>query len=264
MDGGESVCTMSSVRRFLPLLVAMLVLPVAAAAADNPIVSAVKRTASARSSSVSFEITTKAAGGTLGVVSGSGVMRGTDARLNMTSRAGGRTLLFDAILRTEGRGYVMYMRSRALEPRLPAGKSWLRIDLSRQAAGLGVDFDSLVRSSFGPLEAGLVSTKRLGGANVAGKPTTWYRATVDLQRAARAIPEYGKQLDSIEKATGVRLGRSTYDVWVASDGRIRRLRFRTPVRAGNVRGSSTQTITFHSFNRPVSITAPPRAQVFSP
>lgn len=172
----------------------------------------------------------------------------------------------DAIMLKEGGSYVIYLRSPAFSAQLPPGKSWLRVDLSRQAATLGIDFSGLLSTTqtFGPLEKGLVSTARIGRETVAGKPTTHYRAVIDVQRAARALPAYKKQVDALEKATGIRLGRTPYDVWVAGDGRIRRMRFSTPTAAGNARGTSVQTVTFLSFNEPVSIVAPPRAKVFAP
>jgi hypothetical protein len=77
------------------------------------------------------------------------------------------------------------------------------------------------------------------------------------------VPAYGKQLASVERATGVRLGRVTQDVWVGNDGRIRRLRSSTPTSAQGVRGTTVQTITFLSYDVPVSIAAPPAAQVFA-
>ena len=42
------------------------------------------------------------------------------------------------------------------------------------------------------------------------------------------------------------------------------MRFSTPAVAGKSRGTTVQTITFLSYDRPVSISAPPLAQVFSP
>lgn len=162
--------------------------------------------------------------------------------------------------------YVMYMRSPAFQSQLPAGKKWLRLDLSKQAATVGVDFTSLLSASqsFAPLEKGLVSTTRIGREQVAGRSTTRYRTVPDVKRAARAVPAYGKQVAAIERATGVRFGRVPYDVWIAGDGRIRRVRFSTPTAVGNDRGTAVQTITFLAYDTPVTIGAPPRAQVFSP
>ena len=127
------------------------------------------------------------------------------------------------IMVREPSGFVMYMRTPALKTQLPAGKSWLRLDFEKEAAKLGLDFSGILDASqtLGPLQRGLVSTSRLGRETVAGKPTTHYRAVVDVHRAAAALPSYAKQIRAIEKATGTRLGRTTQDVWVGTDGRVR-------------------------------------------
>ena len=106
------------------------------------------------------------------------------------------------VLLEEAGSYVMYMRSPLFASQLPRGKSWIRLDLSRQTASLGVDFSSLVSTSqtFAPLEKGMVSTKRKGRAVVAGRPTTQYRAIIDVKRAARLVPAYGKQVAAIQRA----------------------------------------------------------------
>jgi hypothetical protein len=181
----------------------------------------------------------------------------------MTTRAGGKATNFDAVLLRERGAYVMYMRSPVLRTQLPPGKSWWRLDLSKGAATLGIDFTSLMDASqsLAPLEHGIVATKRLGNESVAGRPTVHYSAVLDVQRAARAVPAYGKQVAALERAAGMRLTRSTYHVWIGRDGRIRRMRVSTPALVGTARGTTAQTMTFLSYNVPVAIAAPPAAQV---
>ena len=253
-------------RRLAVALIALLALPVAVDAATDPVVAASKRTAAAKSSTLQLSVTTTIPGQGRVVMSGTGATRGTSVRLNLRTRAAGQSIRMDAILLSEGGRYVMYLRSPIFSAQLPPGKSWLRVDLSKQSAQLGIDFSGLVNTSqtFAPLEKGLVSTTRVGPETVVGKPTTHYRVVVDVQRAARVLPEYRKQVDALQKATGIRLGRMPYHVWIGSDGRIRRMRLSMPIAAGGVRGTSTQTMTFLSFNGPVSIVAPPRTQVVTP
>ena len=117
--------------------------------------------------------------------------------------------------------------------------------------------------TFAPLQAGLVSTTRLGREQVAGKSATHYRAVIDIHRAARAVPSYGRQVTVLERTTGIHVGRIPYDVWIAGDGRVRRMHFSMPTASAGLRGTSTQTITYLAFDTPVTIAAPPRAQVVS-
>lgn len=250
------------VRRLLLACTVALALPTLVHAATSPVVAAAKRTATAKSLTFQMAVTTSA-GGQRVTMTGSGAQRGTSAKLSLRTRAQGVAFRMDAVLVQERGSYVMYMRSPVFQAQLPPGKTWVRVDLSKQAASLGIDFSSLLSASqaFAPLEKGLVSTTRLGREVVAGRPTNRYRAVVDIKRAARAVPAYGKQVAAIERATGIRLGRTPYDVWIAGDGRIRRVRYATPALGG---GKSVQTITFLAFDTPVTIAAPPRRQVFAP
>ena len=76
-------------------------------------------------------------------------------------------------------------------------------------------------------------------------------------RAPGAIYDLGYQ-----RYHGVRLGRATQEVWVGTDGRVRRLRSSTPTVVQGVRATSVQTLTYRAYDVPVSIAPPPRAQVF--
>lgn len=244
----------------------MLALAVSAQAATNPVVKAAQRTADVRSSKLRMSITI-AGGGVRQTMTGTGSQARGSVSLSMRMSVAGRPVKIDARLLEQNGAYVMFMRSPLFASQLPPGKKWVKIGLAAQAANAGIDFSSLVDTAqtLGPLEKGLVSTTRLGRDTVAGRPATHYRAVVDLQRAARAIPAYRKQILALQKATGLKLGRSTQHVWVGADGRVSRIRSTTPtVAQGGVRATATQTLTFLAYDVPVTITAPPAAQVFTP
>jgi hypothetical protein len=265
MDKPTPLHTMSSVRRATSLLAAALLALLAASAAQaaNPLVTAVKRSASARSAVIDMQVTTAAGGATI-ALTGTGAVRGREAKLSVRTKTGPVAIAMDVILLREGPAYVMYMRSPALQAQLPAGKSWLRYDLQNATTKLGIDFTKLVETSqtLGPLERGIVSTSRVGRETVAGSATTHYKAVVDLHRAAAALPAYAKQLAALEGRLGTRIGRSTQHVWVGADGRIRRLRSSTPTVVQGVKATSVQTLTYRAYDVAVSISAPPRSQVF--
>jgi hypothetical protein len=256
---------MGSVRRVLPAVVLALVVPALAAASSSPIVAAAKRTASAKSSILAMQVSTTISGKPVVTLTGTGAQHGTDVRMTMHIRTPTGAATLDAVLLHEGGSYVMYMRSPLLQAQLPRGKSWVRIDLSKQGASVGLDFSSLINTSqtFAPFEAGLVSTTRLGRDQIAGKAATHYRAVIDIHRAARAVPSYGRQVAVLERTTGIHFGRIPYDLWIAGDGRVRRMHFSMPTASAGVRGTSTQTITYLAFDKPVTIGAPPRARVVS-
>ena len=265
MDIPTAVRTMTLVRRILVTFAAALVVLVGAATAQaaNPVFAAAKRTADARSSLFDMQMTVEV-GGQRVAISGSGAMRGQDtAKLTMRTSAAGKSVAFDMLMLREAGRVVMYMRSPAFNASLPKGKTWMRVDLDGAASKLGIDYSELIETSrmLGPLEHGLVSTKRVGRATVAGKPATQYRAVVDTKRAAKEVPAFAKQLRAIERA-GVSLPRLTEDVWVGSDGRISRVGFSIPFVQQGVTAKSSMTMTYRAYDVPVSVSAPPRAQVF--
>jgi hypothetical protein len=266
MDKSGTAHTMTHVRRVIVSLAATLLaalLVATAAEAANPVVAAAKRTADARSSVFDMQMRVQAAG-TLMTIDASGAMRGTDnAKMTMRmSAAGANTSIDMRMLREDGR-LVMYMRSQTFTATLPKGKSWMRLDLDLAASRLGVDYSQLIETSrtLGPLEHGLVSTKRVGTAAVLGEQTTRYRAVIDTKRAAKAVPAFAKQLRTIERA-GAKVPRLTEDVWVGRDGRLRRVGVSFPFVQQGVRATSSLTMTFRAYDVPISVSAPPRAQVF--
>ena len=253
---------MRPMRRFALLVLVALAVPAAAQAA-NPVAKAAERSAKARSSTMTLSTRTVVPGAGVVTATGRGSQKGQSVELTMRTEGAGASISMDVVGLFESGNFVMYMRSPVFSGQLPSGKSWVRFDLQKQGEKLGLDFSSLLGSSqaVAPLWHGLVSTKRLGSDVVAGTRSTHYRATVDYRRAAAALPAFGKQLAAIEKATGVLVGRVSADVWVGSDGFVRRFRTTTPTAVQGVRATSVQTITYTGYNVPVSIGAPPRSQV---
>ena len=265
MDKPEGVHTMNLVRRVLltALVVVAVLVGATTAEAANPVIAAAKRTADARSAVFDMQMQVEAAGTSVSLTA-SGAMRGQDsAKMTMRMNGAGVNSAIDMLMLREAGRLVMYMRSPTFRASLPKGKTWMRLDLDLAASKLGVDYSELMDASrtLGPLEHGLVSTKRVGTAAVAGEPTTRYKAVIDTKRAARAVPAFAKQLRAIERA-GVRVPRLTEDVWVGRDGRIRRVGLSFPFVQQGVHATSSLTMTFRAYDVPVTIAAPPRAQVF--
>ena len=254
---------MRRMRRLFVLAAAALVVPVAAQAA-NPVVKAAERTAKLRTSKMTMVTRTTVPGVGVVVASGSGVQRGQSVKLTIRSSAGGASVSMDLIGLVEAGHFVMYMRSPVFRGQLPSGKTWVRFDLQEQGQKLGVDVSALLgpTQAAAPLWHGLVATRRLGTDVVAGTRASHYRVRVDYDRAAAALPAFGKQLAAVERATGVDLRRADAEVWVGANGLVRRLRTTTPTVVQGVRATSVQTITYTGYNVPVSIAAPPRSRVF--
>jgi hypothetical protein len=173
----------------------------------------------------------------------------------------------EATVVTEQGDLVLYMRSPILNAVLPAGKTWLRIDLQQQGETLGIDISSLLglASKQSALIAGygIVRTTSLGRTTVAGSPTSHYRIVIDYDRAARRNAVLGPAIKKIERLAGVRALKVSQDVWVGADGRVRQLRSTQPGLSNGVHTTTAQTFTFLAYDVPVTISAPPASLVYS-
>jgi hypothetical protein len=247
----------------LVVLVCSLALAGMAAAAENPVVGAMQRSVTADSAVVKIDAVNRLRGGGSFVMTGTGRQRGQEISMSVRLHGSGLDTTMELVGLREPSGYVMYIRSPLFGSQLPAGKSWLRVDLAKEGRALGIDFDALldVSESTLPVRRGLVSSRLLGREAVAGRNAKHYRVVVDLERVAAAVPSYRRQLRALEKATGVDLGRQSQDVWVGADGRLARLRYTSPAANGAV---MTQTLTYTAYGVPVRITAPPAESVFDP
>jgi hypothetical protein len=247
------------------ILALALAAPAVALASANPVVTALQRTASAKSSRIAIAVSTRVQGHVV-TTAGSAVKRGAGVRMTVRVGTGLLAVPMEAIGLVESGHFVVYLKSPVLDTQLPAGKSWLKIDLQRREGLLGVDFSSLISGSSTQspkvVASGLVSTRRRGSSLVAGRSAARYRIVVDLERAAAAIPAARASLAKVERLTGTK--RIPQDVWVGGDGRVRRLRFTTVAITQGVKTASTTTITYLAYDVPVTIEAPPAAQVYEP
>lgn len=245
------------------LLAVAALLAAPATAAENPVVAAAKRTAAAEAGTFTLSSVTSVTGTGRIVMNGKGAQRGTSIAMDVDLVSGGVRTEMSIIGLEEAGGYVLYFKSPLFGAQLPVGKSWVRFDLQKAAATMGLDFSSLLDSSqtVDPLRYGIVKTTKLGRARIAGRKTTRYRVVVDVNRAGARLPAYERQLDAIERATGLQLTRVTQHVWIDKAGRFARLTTSYPTVVGATRATNTVTLTYVSYTAPKPITAPPATTV---
>jgi hypothetical protein len=105
-------------------------------------------------------------------------------------------------------GQTFYIRMPArLAGRLPGGRPWIKIDLRRQAAAMGVPGMSAMPSSplsndpsqlMQYLRAVSGNVTKVGQGTVAGHATTEYQASIQLDREAKLAP--AKQRAAVERS----------------------------------------------------------------
>ncbi len=223
----------------------------------NPIAQAASATTRAGSVKVDFEIAgTGANGGGRGVFDTGANAAG---KLAMTVDSNGQTTTVDTIVD----GNVLYLRTPAFQQLLPAGKEWVRVDLARLAKQQGVDLGSLVDSNPTPtaalayLRGASGKVEKVGEEKVRGENTTHYRATIDLEQAARRAK--GSTRRSIRRVIDVAgVTKLPVDVWVGDDGFVHKVSY---TQHSSKSQSAKITMELYDFGSPVTITAPPETAV---
>jgi hypothetical protein len=175
-------------------------------------------------------------------------------------------------------GLVMYMK---FPPQLSSelgGKQWVKFDVSGllKQSGVNIDLSALTQGQSADPTSGLGllrgadSVVAVGTEDVRGTPTTHYRLVVNLDKAIADAPE--SQRDALSKLADVyTIHTFPADVWLDSDGRVRRLQqtidpssVRLPPgtsAAGNpFTAPVTTTFEMYDFGHPVDAKIPPADQ----
>jgi hypothetical protein len=175
---------------------------------------------------------------------------------------------------------TIYMDMPFLAGRLPEGKTWMKLDVTKAAQAAGIDasqlssideadpsqFLSYLRASSG----GVVT---VGSEAVDGVSATHYRAAIQLSRILERLPgdQQAAAHAALEKLGAA--GSIPVDVWVDAQGRVRREQLAigaagttlggTVGTAGAAAGvSGTITVDYQSYGAIPPIVAPPANQVF--
>jgi hypothetical protein len=164
-------------------------------------------------------------------------------------------------------GTVLYEKLPA--QLLPGSKPWIKFDAALAMHRLtGIDPQSLSQSvSTNPastldyLEGISRDTRKIGSDVLRGAATTHYRGTVDLAVAASKAtdPHRKTGLDQLRKLLGV--GTFPIDVWIDSDGRLRKMNYaldvskfnETSAGASKLTGTATYMFEFFDFGVPFAM-----------
>jgi hypothetical protein len=166
-------------------------------------------------------------------------------------------------------GLVMYLRFPFLADKLPAGTDWVKIDLRQAASRVpGLDLDQLLQfanngphSTLAYLQAVSGAIETVGTEELRGVPTTHHRASVDLAKYAKLVPEAQREqlssmLDELVRQTGLRT--IPVDVWVGEDGLVRKLELALTMTQPGTSQTAAASMSYEMFDygKPVHITLP--------
>lgn len=164
-------------------------------------------------------------------------------------------------------GGKMFMSSAAFAGKLPAGASWLELDLAAAEKKLGLDPSALSSGQSNPaqfleyLQAGGGTALVTGTERVRGVETTRYSGTLDLEKIPGADSAAAKQaIDAIVSTTGT----STIPVqaWVDSKKLIRRFSLAMPLSLGGQRIETKINEEFFSFGPQPAVQAPAGSETY--
>jgi hypothetical protein len=239
------------------------------------VAQAVASTSSAKSFTFTYSATISAAGHSLSM-SGSGSYDVEHRLVAMKMRFDGAPAGSPAagaqaeLVLDNSNGLVEYMHMALLDRRLPAGKSWVKLDVGALAKKAGIDLSKLQQGDsadpakmFSYLRRAAVPTV-VGHETVGGVATTHYKMTIDLRRLAAAETDATAR-ESLQRAIQLS-GVSSYpaEAWVGGDGYLRRMRITIPQgTADATRTVATMTMAeeLADFGADVRITVPAASSV---
>lgn len=147
-------------------------------------------------------------------------------------------------------GTTAYARSPLLTALLPAGKTWLKIDLTAAGQALGIDTSVLAAQdpavALEQLKA-LQGAHEVGSATVGGVATTRYRGTIDVSKLPAGSA-------GVLGQAGATLGPA--DVWVGDDGYVHRARLTTTTTSSGRTSKTVVMTTLSQFGESVQVSVP--------
>jgi LppX_LprAFG lipoprotein len=159
------------------------------------------------------------------------------------------------ILDGTGASPLLYIRMPALNQYL-SGKAWVRADLGALAKKGGLSQLLQTAGNEDPTKAlqllsAVGNVTKVGTATVDGVNATEYTGSIDVKKAAAAVgSSYGKLLRQ-SKDTKIPI-----DVWVGSDGLVRRLRENFSYPVDGTPSTTSLTLSLTDFGVKATITPP--------
>jgi LppX/LprAFG-like lipoprotein len=254
-------------RRALLLLLPILALTLAACGGGgsmslDPVASAATKTVDAQTFTTDFTATVKVLGRSFSFGGNGAVDLGANATsltmdlsgipLPQGSAGQGGAGTVDIVFANG----IMYLRMPMLASKLPSGKTWLKLDVQKLAAAKGFDLGSFKNVDPSQVLAQLQAAgdvQKVGTETIQGAETTHYHAVIDVAKSPNLTD---KQRAAIQKALGGADRTVPVDVWIDSDGHVRRETTSFSFGKGLQGAQMAMTMNFSDFGQPVTVTVP--------
>jgi hypothetical protein len=194
-----------------------------------------------------------------------GVVSKGDGRLKIDRTSIGDEVVNEIFTRSGGR-LVLYTSSPSTKSSLPAGKDWLKVDMTKMGQKrYGADTAFLAGSDQDPfgaltlLQSPVATVKDLGKDWLPDRTLNQhYRGTVNVVAAARAAGASAAGLKTLVKDMG--RPTQTIDVWVSDKGYVARTVVKGPERTQIGTLELQETTDFTKFGLGASVSPPPAAK----
>jgi len=166
---------------------------------------------------------------------------------------------------------VLYMSSPMFDGKLPNGARWMKLDLAKAEAKLGIDPSSFMSGGANPaqildyLKGTNGSAKLVGHEKVRGVATTRYDGTVDFQSIVDKLPagERSKAGAAI-KALTAKIGNPTFpvSVWIDAHHLLRRMTMNMSFTAEGKSVTANLEVEEFGYGPTPAVTAPPSSETY--
>jgi len=166
---------------------------------------------------------------------------------------------------------TIYVGSPLFAGKLPGGAHWIKLSLARVGQSLGFNLQQLAGGQSNPaqfleyLRASAGAVTPVGRELVRGVPTTHYKGTVDLRKAADVVPSSDRaQLRAALAKVIARTGVASLPVesWVDAHGLVRRMTLALSLPLAGQTLQMQMTIDLFGFGATPRVTPPSSGDVY--
>ena len=236
--------------------------PAATQAPQDAIVLAASKTNNAGTYRADITGTMELAGQSVDM-SGTGEFDGAkkQGRISYTTTLGGQDIDMEMVFAFP----VVYMHLPPEIAPLPAGKTWVKMDIEKLGQAEGFDVGQLMQAGTSDPSQGLdflrgaSDVQAVGTEDVRGVATTHYTGVVDMQSLGAKDPELKAQLDQFLQQSGI--SRVPVEVWIDDNGFVRRMKQTLEGNSSGFPINMTMTTDLYDFGTDVSVEEPPADEV---
>jgi hypothetical protein len=166
---------------------------------------------------------------------------------------------------------TIFIASPLLSGHLPGGARWVKLDVAKSAAALGVNLQQLTAGQSNPaqfleyLKAVAGTTTLVGHDVIRGVATNHYRGTIELRKVAGLVPPADRAAVSAglsQLASHAGLSSVPVDVWVDAQRLVRRMQIELALHFNGQAVGFAISVDLFDYGATAPVTPPAPGEVF--